>query len=133
LVGDDAFFRGLRRFYRVERFHKAGTEGFRRAMETESGRPLDRFFEGWIYGSSLPKLKLTYRVEGADVLLHIEQLGDLFELPVTVTLEYADRKPVDVIVPVADRTADMRVALVGALRGAAISKDDGTLAEIVKG
>ena len=30
LVGDDAFFRGLRRFYRDSRFRKAGTEDFRR-------------------------------------------------------------------------------------------------------
>ncbi|HWF84299.1 MAG TPA: hypothetical protein VG222_05615, partial [Vicinamibacterales bacterium] len=70
---------------------------------------------------------------GADVLLHFEQVGDLFDLPVTVTLQYADRKPVDIVVPVTDRSVDRRVALIGTLRGAEISKDDGTLAEIVKG
>jgi aminopeptidase N len=133
LVGDDAFFRGLRRFYRVERFQKAGTEGFRRAMEKEAGRPLDRFFERWIYGSSLPKLKFSYRIDGRDVLLHIDQIGDLFDVPVTVTLQYADHKTVDVLVPVTERSVEMRVALTGALRGAEISKDDGTPAEIVKG
>ncbi len=133
LVGDEAFFSGLRRYYRVERFHKAGTEGFRHAMEKASGRSLDRFFEGWIYGSSLPKLKFSYRVEGGDVVLHVEQIGELFEVPVTVTLQYADRKTVDVIVPVTDRTTDMRIALAGTLRSAEVSKDDGSLAEIVKG
>ena len=51
LVGDEAFFRGLRRFYAGSRFQKAGTDDFRRAMEAESGRSLDRFFERWIYGS----------------------------------------------------------------------------------
>ncbi|HWF84832.1 MAG TPA: M1 family aminopeptidase, partial [Vicinamibacterales bacterium] len=133
LVGDEAFFRGLRRFYRMERFQKAGTEGFRRAMEKETGRSLDRFFEQWIYGSGIPKLKFSYRIDGADVLLHLEQVGDLFDVPVTVTLQYADRKPVDIVVPVTERSVDMRVALIGTLRGAEISKDDGTLAEIVKG
>jgi hypothetical protein len=133
LVGDDAFFRGLRRFYRTERFQKAGTDGFRRAMEQEAGQPLDRFFEEWIYGSAIPKLKFSYRVEGTDVLLHFEQIGDVFDLPVTVTLEYSDHKPVDVAVPVTERSVDKRVALAGNLRGAEVRKDDGTLAEIVKG
>jgi hypothetical protein len=133
LVGDEAFFRGLRRYYREERFQKAGTEVFRHAMEIESGRDLSRFFEGWIYGSALPKLKFSYRIDGGDVLLHLEQVGDLFDVPVTVTLQYADHKPVDVVVPITDRTADMRVALAGRLRSAEIDKDDGTLAEIVKG
>jgi hypothetical protein len=132
LVGDEAFFRGLRRFYRSARFHKVGTEDFRLAMEKETGRPLERFFDRWIYGSTLPKLKFSYRVDGAEVVLHVEQTGDLFDVPVTVTLQYASRKTVDVVVPVTDRSVDMRVPLDGMLRSAEISKDDGTLAEVVK-
>ena len=38
LVGDEAFFRGLRRFYSASRFKKAGTDDFRAAMEAEAGR-----------------------------------------------------------------------------------------------
>jgi predicted metalloprotease with PDZ domain len=48
LLGDEVFFRGLRRFYMDRRYQKAGTEDFERAMEAESGRVLDRFFERWI-------------------------------------------------------------------------------------
>jgi Aminopeptidase N len=69
MVGDDAFFRGIRRFYRQERFRKAGTEDLRAAMEAESGQQLGRFFEQWIYGSGLPRLKVSYRVEGGDIVL----------------------------------------------------------------
>jgi hypothetical protein len=133
MIGDEAFFRGLRRFYRESRFHKAGTEDFRVAMETESGKPLARFFQQWIYGSTIPRVKLGYRVEGTDVVLRIEQIGEVFDLPVTVTLRYADRKPMDVLVAVTDSVVEQRVPLAGILRGAEISKDDGMLAEIVKG
>ena len=35
LVGDDAFFRGIRRFYVESRYQKAGTEDLRHAMEAE--------------------------------------------------------------------------------------------------
>ena len=63
LVGDDAFFRGLRRFYRESRFRKVGTDDLRQAMETESGRPLERFFERWVYNAALPKITFSYRIE----------------------------------------------------------------------
>jgi len=132
LVGDDVFFRGIRRFYREARFRKVGTQDFRAAMEKESGKPLERFFDRWIYGSTLPKLKVSHRVEGNDVVLHVEQVGEIFDVPLTLTLQYADRKPVDVLVPVTDRTVDHRTPLEGVLRGVDVSKDDGTMAEIVK-
>ena len=48
----------------TSRFRKAGTEDFRLAMEAESGWQLERFFERWIYGSTLPQLQFSYRVEG---------------------------------------------------------------------
>jgi hypothetical protein len=132
LVGDEPFFRGMRRFYREGRFRKVGTQDFRLAMEKETERPLERFFERWIYGATLPKLKIGYRVEGAEVVVHIEQIGDIFDVPVTLTLQYADRKPVDVVVAVTERSVDHRTPLEGVLRGVDISKDDGTMAEIVK-
>ena len=132
LVGDEMFFRGVRRFYETSRFKKVGTEDFRAAMEAETGRPLERFFERWIYGSTLPVLKISHRVDGNDVVVHIEQLGELFDVPITLTLQYADKKAVDVVIAVTERLTDMRVPLAGALRGVDVSKDDGSLAEIVR-
>jgi hypothetical protein len=132
LIGDEAFFRGVRRFYRDLRFRKAGTIDFRAAMEMETDRSLERFFDRWIFGSTLPKLKVSHRLEGSEIVVHIEQIGELFDLPVTVTLQYADRKPVDVVIPVTERSVEHRVRLEGVLRGVEVSKDDGTLAEVVK-
>ena len=133
LAGDDAFFRGLRRFYRDSRFRKVGTEDFRLAMERETGLSLERFFQQWIFGSTIPRVKVGYRIEGTDVVLRVEQIGEVFDVPVTVTLQYADRKPVDVLVPVTEQVVERRLPLAGVLRGVEISKDDGMVAEIVKG
>jgi len=132
LVGDDVFFRGLQRFYRTARFRSAGTSDFRAAMERESGRSLGRFFDRWIYGSTLPRLAFSYRVDHQDVVLHIDQVGDLFDVPVTVTLQYADRTSSDVLVPVTERSVDLHVPLTGTLRTAEISRDDMSLASFVK-
>ena len=133
MVGDEDFFRGLRRFYLTWRFHKAGTDDLWAAMEQETGKPLERFFQQWIYGATIPKVKVGYRVDGADIVLRIEQIGEVFDVPVTVTLQYADRKPVDVLVPVTEQVVERRVPLAGVLRGVEISKDDGMIADIVKG
>jgi hypothetical protein len=135
LLGDEVFFRGLRRFYRESRFLKVGTEDFRRAMEAESNQPLERFFTRWIYGASLPQISFGYTVEGATsgeltAVLRFEQVGDLFDVPVSVTLQYADRRSVDLSIPVTERVVETRVRLDGPLRAAVISNDDGTLAEI---
>jgi Peptidase family M1 domain len=132
LVGDDAFFRGVRRFYRTWRFKKAGTEDLRAAMEAETGMNLERFFERWIYGATLPKVKINYRVEGNEIVLMVEQLDEIFDVPIPITVQYADKKSVEVVVPVTDRFAQKRVPLAGILRGIEFDKDDGTLAEIVK-
>ena len=76
--------------------------------------------------------KFSYRVDGGDVVLHIEQIGEIFELPVTITLQYADKKTADVLVPVTEPIVELRFPLTGALRSAEISKDDPLLAIIVK-
>ena len=136
LIGDDAFFQGMRRFYAESRFDKAGTDDLRRAMEAESGQTLVRFFDRWIYGSTLPRLKFASRVEhganGDQLVLHFDQIGDIFDIPVTIAVQYADRHTVNVVVPVTDRIAEVRVPLAGVLRSVEVSKDDGTLAEVEK-
>jgi hypothetical protein len=137
LIGDDAFFRGVRRFYMESRFRKVGSDDLRQAMEAESGRTLERFFERWVYNAALPKIAFTYRVEagarGNEAVLHFEQSGEIFDLPVTVTVQYADHKAADIVVPVTDRVVEFRVPLAGPLRTIDISKDDGTVAEITRG
>ena len=132
LIGDDAFFDGLRRFYADSRFRKVGTDEFQQAVERAAGRPLDRFFDQWIHGSTLPRLKVSYRVDGDELVVHVEQLGETFDVPVTLTLQYADKKKTDVVIAVTEQVMDQRVALAGPLQAVEINKDDGTLAEFVK-
>ena len=81
---------------------------------------------GLVLGSALGA------INGA-VALRVEQLGDeLFDLPLVVSLQYSDRKPVEIVIPVNDRTVEKRVPLAGTLRGVDISKDGATLAEFAK-
>lgn len=133
LLGDQTFFRGLRRFYRDYRFRKAGTDEVRRSFEAESGRSLERFFDGWVYGQALPELTLTAITDAAtgEVTLRIEQGSTLFDVPVPVALELSDGSTLTVIVPLSDRVTEHRVQIPRTLRRASIVRED--LAATVRG
>jgi hypothetical protein len=135
LLGDEHFFGGLRRFYKDWRFRNAGSEDLRRAFEQETGRSLSRFFERWIYGSTLPHLRFSSRLEQGsdgrqDVVLRFEQVGELFDVPVTVTLNYADQPRAQIVVPVTEAVTETRVPLAGRLRKVEVNKDRAAVARI---
>ena len=132
LIGDDAFFAGLRDFYATWRYKKAGTGDFRAAMEKASGRPLDRFFERWIFGSGIPTLHFSYVTEGQSVRVRFEQKGDVYDVPVLVTLTYADGTTDDVVVAATEAVTERTLPLKGTLRGVEVNRDNGALAEIEK-
>ncbi len=134
LVGDDAFFRGLRLFYGTWRFKKAGSDDLRKAFEEASSRRLDRFFEMWIYNDTLPRMKFSWRAAhapGGDAIdLRFEQAGEVFDLPMTVTIEYADHAATDVVVPITDRVVERRIPVSGRVRNVVINRDDVVPGEI---
>jgi hypothetical protein len=132
LIGDEAFFNGIRRFYAGAKFRKAGTDELQRAFEAEAGRPLGKFFDDWIYGSALPKLKVGYRVDGNTLVVHVEQLAGIFEVPVSFSVEFDDRKKANVVVVVAERTVDARIPLLAPPRSVSINKEEGILADITQ-
>jgi len=135
LVGDEAFFKGLREFYATWRFKKAGTGDFRAAMEHASGRPLERFFERWIFGSVIPTVAFTSQVQrgGEQLSVRFEQRqADIFDIPITVTLSYADGTIEDVVVTLDDKVTERTIPLKGALRSVDVNRDSASLAEIEK-
>jgi hypothetical protein len=122
LIGDDAFFRGLRRFYATWRFKKAGTEDVKAAFELEANRDLDAYFDRWIYGSSLPRVKFTYTTEPDAVVVRFEQMGERFEVPVTVTVKYGTSST-DVMVPVTEQVTTMRIPTRSPVRSVSVNED----------
>ena len=130
LIGDEQFFTGLRTFYRTWRFQKAGTDDFRQTMEQVSGRDLRRFFEAWIYGSEIPTVKFEYRVDGASAKVQFEQRGNPVDVPITVTIEYADGTSEEVVVPLSEKLTERTIPLKGAVRTIAANDDNAALVNI---
>ena len=128
-IGDEAFFGALRRFYTEQRFQKAGTEDLRQVLEAQSGRSLEKFFEQWIYGANVPRIRYTTAIAAGGVTIRFEQIGDnVFEIPVTVTLVYADGHSQQVIVHVDDRRVERRLPIEGTVRQVQINRDFAAIA-----
>ena len=128
-VGNDAFFNGLRRFYGERKFQKAGTDDFQHAMEAASGRPLDRFFDRWIHGADIPTLRYSTAIRPGEVTVQFDQDSRMiFDVPVTVTLQYADGHLQDVIVPVSEAHVEQRIPTNGVVREVQINRDSAALA-----
>ncbi len=130
LVGDEAFFRGLKRYYAENRFRKAGTDDLRRAMEAESDRNLERFFERWIYDSAIPRLRFSTVQDGQELVVRFEQAGEVFDVPVTVTVSYADGKTSEHLVVLTEATTEQRLPLTGVVRSVEANQDGGAVAVI---
>ena len=129
-IGDEAFFRGVRRFYADNRFKKAGTDDLRKAMEGESGRDLERFFERWIYDSSIPRLRFSAVQDGQELVVRFEQAEAVFDLPITVTVTYADGKTSEHLVTLTEAATEQRLPLSGAFRSVDVNQDGGAVAVI---
>ena len=107
LIGPDAFTRGIQRYYRTHRFTKAGTDDLKKAFEAEAAVPLGRFFARWILGFTVPEVRMTWRMaDDTHVAVRIEQTGDTFDFPLTLTIQHGDGRteqvPVVVTTPVHD-------------------------------
>ena len=132
LVGDEAFFAGIKRFYADNRFKKAGTDDLRKAMETASGRDLNRFFDRWIYDNGIPRLRYSTAVEGAELIVRFEQSGDIYDVPVTMAVTYADNQTAEFVVIANEAASVATFPLTGAVRSVEANPDGAAVAIIEK-
>ena len=123
LLGEEAFFRGMRTFYTDWKFKKAGTEDLRAAMEKASGQDLKPFFDAWIYGTDIPHVAVKHVVQGSTATVTIEQRGDVIPVPVTVTLVYAGGNTERLVIPATGRTTTKNLALTGPLRELVVNEE----------
>ena len=74
---------------------------------------------------------MTSRIdEGAgSALIRVEQIGEVFDVPLTVQIEYADGRTETVELAVTEPAVERRVPIKGPVRRIA-AKDELTLAEI---
>jgi hypothetical protein len=88
ILGDEAFFKGLRDFYGTYKFGSVRTGQFRDIMEKVSGRDLEGFFRGWFFSYELPEVRVSTmeeKIGEEDVLLvKVAQARGLFVFPLWI-------------------------------------------------
>ncbi|MDE2728363.1 MAG: M1 family aminopeptidase [Gemmatimonadota bacterium] len=95
LMGDDAFFEGIRDFYARFRDQTVLTRDFQSVMETRHGEDLGWFFDQWIYRAGHPVVEVTWSWDEqrgeVSVRLRQTQPQETFRLPVTLAFVAGDR------------------------------------------
>ncbi len=88
LVGEPAFFSGLRAFLGRHALGNASSADFERALSLAAGRDLGWFFEQWLRRPGSPSLRVSRRwdADGGRVVLSVRQASPAFVLPVDVSL-----------------------------------------------
>jgi aminopeptidase N len=83
-LGDETFFRGLRRYYGAHAGSVATTDDFRHVLEAASGRDLAPFFQQWVYRPGLPELRVDWSWDEAarQAVVGVSQIqgGEPYEL-----------------------------------------------------
>jgi len=91
LIGTEAFWSGIREYYRRYQDRNASTEELRGVMEQAFGKDLSWFFRQWLFRSGVPRLEGTWRYDAAarqvEVTLAQTQAGEPYRLPLEIGLQ----------------------------------------------
>lgn len=89
MLGDSAFFGGLRTYYAEHRDGNALTDDLRRALERSSGRQLGQFFDQWLRRPGVADLTVGWAHDastGRVSLLVLQDSTRAYAVPLTVEL-----------------------------------------------
>lgn len=91
LIGDDAFFAGLRRAYESHRFTLIDVDDVREAFQADTPLRLERFFTRWVHESDQPRLRLSWsQASTGSIAVRVEQPGDVFDVPHDIVVQHDD-------------------------------------------
>jgi hypothetical protein len=93
IVGDDLFFEALRELQKDRRFQRVGTDDVQRILESKARRDLGDYFTAWIYGTSLPYLRLFQERKRDDSAYLTKVRVDVEDLPAAVPLTVSLKIP----------------------------------------
>jgi hypothetical protein len=69
-------------------------------------------------------------LEGQELVVRFEQPGEVFDVPVTVTITYADGKVADHLVLATEASTSARLPVTGTIRSVDVNQDGGAVAVI---
>jgi aminopeptidase N len=99
-LGDDAFWKCIQRYGSEHKFKSVETADFRKTLELETGRSMERFFYDWTERPGHPVLEVTseYQAEAKQLRIAIKQTqaGEAFHFPLSIAVHGATGAPAKV-------------------------------------
>ena len=92
-LGDDAFFRAIKHYTKVNMYKNVETQDLKKAIEEVTGQNMDWFFQQWVYEPGYPEyhVKWNYNQRNRTVKLNVKQKQGiktgLFKMPITVQID----------------------------------------------
>jgi aminopeptidase N len=101
VLGEDAFWRSLRRYVKDNAQQSVVTRDLISAIEQETGRHLDRFFDQWVFGGGHPEYEVSYSWDSEASLACVtvkqtqeeNEFTKLFKMPAVIEFIGSDEKP----------------------------------------
>jgi aminopeptidase N len=99
MIGDEAFWKGIRSYYSKCYNSNATTTDFKREMEEASGKSLTDFFDQWLYKPGALQLNGSWQYDAKNkeiniVLDQVQTDGSLFKMPLQIAVISQDGKQV---------------------------------------
>ncbi|MGE0042915.1 MAG: M1 family aminopeptidase [Vicinamibacterales bacterium] len=115
MMGDEAFWTGIRTYYREHQDANATTADFREAMERASGRDLRGFFDQWLTRGGLVRLDGGWRYDAATktvtVRLTQRDPARIFTMPLQIGVYFAgSATPTITTVDLSGASQEFRIA-----------------------
>jgi len=134
-LGDEAFWKGIKRYATDNQFHSVESYDLRRSLERATGRDLERFFHDWVERPGNPDVEVTteYLPDSKQARLTIKQTqtGEPFEFPLKIVLTCAGAKePVVLDEMMTEKELNFRLPLPGPLERVDVDPDQAILTEL---
>lgn len=115
IMGDEAFWAGIRSYYRAHQDGHATTADFRGEMERASGKDLRVFFDQWLTRGGLVRLDgdWSYRADAKSIAIRLTQRdrARLFTMPLQVAVYTAgSTTPAITTVQLSDASHEFQIA-----------------------
>ncbi|HYG79193.1 MAG TPA: M1 family metallopeptidase, partial [Pyrinomonadaceae bacterium] len=136
-LGDEAFFKGIRAYYRAHAHGVASTEDLRAALEKSSGKNLKEFFARWVYAAGHPRYEASWSWQAArrgrgELVIRLRQTQEGAPFPDPLAVEIVtDRGTQRATLKPTGKETTLRVPLSSQPSDVRIDPDEWILKELV--
>lgn len=92
-LGDEVFWKGIRKYYDTYKLSNALSEDLQRIMEEVSEKDLNNFFKQWLYQAGQPDLEIQWAYSKGQLIVDINQLQKdvSFSFPLDIKINFSDK------------------------------------------